>query len=53
MLGLPNITAVSGNISPRLLDYAQSFSQGGYGVFVMDFITPEIESALIASNFPG
>ena len=50
---LPNITAVSGDINPKLLSFAESLPQGGYGVFVIDFVTPEIASALIATNFPG
>lgn len=53
LFGLPNITAVSGDINPKLLNYAESLPQGGYGVFVIDFVTPEIASALIATNFPG
>jgi 1-phosphatidylinositol phosphodiesterase len=53
LFGLPNITAVSGDINPKLLSYAETLSQGGYGVFVIDFVTPEIASALIATNFPG
>ena len=52
LFGLPNITAVSGDINPKLQSYAESLPQGGYGVFVIDFVTPEIASALIATNFP-
>lgn len=52
LFGLPNITAVSGDINPKLLSYAESLPQGGYGVFAIDFITPEIAAQLIATNFP-
>lgn len=52
-LGLPDITTVSDYINPKLTEYFLSLSRGGYGTFAIDFITPEIVSALIATNFPG
>ncbi|MBQ8287691.1 MAG: phosphatidylinositol-specific phospholipase C [Clostridia bacterium] len=47
------ITTVSNNINPKLLEYFATLPQGGYGTYPIDFITPEIASALIATNFPG
>ncbi len=49
----PNITAVSNYINPKLKEYFATLPQGGYGTYPIDFITPEIASALIATNFPG
>lgn len=50
---IPDITAVSNYINPKLTEYFKSLPQGGYGTYPIDFITPEIASALIATNFPG
>ncbi len=51
-ISIPNITTVSNNINPKLLTYFEELPQGGYGTYPIDFITPEIASALIATNFP-
>lgn len=51
--GTANITNVSNYINPKLLEHFQSLPRGGYGTFVIDFITPEIATALIATNFPA
>ncbi len=53
LFSLPDIQAVSNVLNPRLLAYAQALPRGGYGVFLCDYITPELASALIATNFPG
>lgn len=53
LFGLPNITAVSDYVNPKLTAYFATLPQGGYGTFAIDFITPEIAAALIATNFPG
>ena len=51
-ISIPNITAASNNINPTLLTHFEGLPQGGYGTYPIDFITPEIASALIATNFP-
>ena len=51
--GTANITSVSNYINPKLTEYFKTLPQGGYGTYPIDFITPEIASALIATNFPG
>ena len=53
MFGIPDITTVSDYINPKLSEYLSALPQGGYGTYAIDFITPEIASALIATNFPG
>ncbi len=50
--GLTNITAVSDVINPQLTEYFAAAESGCYGVFAIDFVTPELASALIAVNFP-
>lgn len=49
--GMVNITEVSDQINPRLMEY-MSGKKGAYGTFVSDFITPELTKILIAANFP-
>lgn len=48
-----DIKSVSGTINPQLQTYFEAADQGHYGTYAIDFVTPELASALIAVNFPS
>ena len=48
--GMVNITAVSDKMNPKLTEYFAD-KKGGFGITLCDFITPELATILIATNF--
>ena len=51
-LGLPNITAVSNGINPRLQKRLTALPAPPPGVLVIDFITPKLSQTILQLNFP-
>jgi len=51
-LPYPRIRLTANNINPRLLSFARSTPTGHYGVVIMDFVTPDLCSAIINLNPP-
>lgn len=51
VFGIPNITAVSNNINPRLTAFFNTAAYGRYGVVPMDFAEATRNNLLIKTNF--
>ncbi|MCI3921103.1 phosphatidylinositol-specific phospholipase C [Paenibacillus sp. TRM 82003] len=49
--GIPNIRAISNEINPKVSQYFSTNTEGRFGVSVMDFITSEHASKIVATNF--
>jgi len=50
LLGVPNIRKVSNTINPKLTSFFSNAGHHGFGVSVMDFVTPEICRLICNTN---
>jgi len=51
-LAVPNITAVSRDINPRLATFFMEKPKGGFGIILMDFVDAARAALIYETNFP-
>ncbi|MFS0726265.1 phosphatidylinositol-specific phospholipase C [Paenibacillus sp. 1P07SE] len=51
LFGIPNIRAISDEINPKVNQFFTTNTSGRFGVSAMDFITSDLASKIIATNF--
>ncbi|CAM4446477.1 phosphatidylinositol-specific phospholipase C [Paenibacillus tarimensis] len=51
LFGIPNIRAISNEINPKVSQFFSASTKGRFGISVMDFITSDHASKIIATNF--
>lgn len=51
LFGIPNIRAISDEINPKVNQFFTTNTSGRFGVSAMDFMTSELASKIIATNF--
>jgi 1-phosphatidylinositol phosphodiesterase len=51
LFGIPDIRAISDEINPKVNQYFTTNTSGRFGVSAMDFMTSELASKIIATNF--
>lgn len=50
--GVPDITAVSGTVNPRLRDFFAAAPAGRFGIVIVDFAEADAVARILAANFP-